>query len=142
MKCIGGSSVENDDTNCTGVVAYNALPDGDCTVSAGAGNVDSSGTRMSGCYMYYDSSDAGGTYQYGNTGLRKVVSDWMNSMSTNTVEAMYGPIEEWDLSEITNMNCIFYQMSNFNNANISEWNTSAVTTMYGSTLKSFFGIVF
>ena len=48
---------------------------------------------------------------------------------------MYGPIEDWDLSEVTNMRCIFYayqnKFINFN-ADISKWNTSAVTTMQGS----------
>ena len=114
LKCIGGSSVENDDTTCTGVAVYNSLPDGDCTVSGG-GNPGLVGS----CNVC-------------DTGLRKVISDWMDPMSTSTVVTMYGPIEDWDLSEVTNMKCIFYAYQNkfigFN-ADISKWNTSAVTTM-------------
>ena len=107
---LGGLSVENDDTTCTGVVVYNSLPDGDCTVSSGGGI---------------------GSCNVCDTGLRKVISDWMDPMSTSTVVTMYGPIKDWDLSEVTNMNCIFKDLNDFN-ADISKWNTSAVTTMHGS----------
>ena len=116
--CFGGSPVENDDTSCTGVVVYNSLPDGDCTVSGG-GN-----TGLVGSCNVCD------------TGLRKVISDWIDDgTSRSSVVAMYGPIEDWDLSEVTNMKCIFYSSNSnsndFNtfNADISKWNTSAVTTM-------------
>ena len=113
LKCINGSSVPNDDTTCTGVVVYNSLPDGDCTTEP---------------HNYRNC-------KFCDTGLRQVISDWMDPMSTSTVVAMYGPIEDWDLSEVTNMKCIFYSSSSsqddFNtfNADISKWNTSAVTTM-------------
>ena len=44
--------------------------------------------------------------------------------------ATYGPVADWDVSAITNMYGLFYNLQNFN-ADISSWVTSSVTTMYG-----------
>ena len=44
--------------------------------------------------------------------------------------ARYGPIADWDVSAISNMLGIFYNLSNFN-ADISSWDTSSVTEMTG-----------
>jgi surface protein len=43
--------------------------------------------------------------------------------------ATYGPIADWDVSAITDMDQLFYNLQNFN-ADISSWDTSGVTTMY------------
>ena len=42
--------------------------------------------------------------------------------------ATYGPIANWDVSAITDMSGLFYDLQNFN-ADISNWDTSSVTTM-------------
>ena len=42
----------------------------------------------------------------------------------------YGPIEHWDLSEVTNLKYAFYQTTL--NSDISRWVVSAVTDMHGS----------
>ena len=52
-----------------------------------------------------------------------------NAYSTAATET-YGPIVGWDVSAITDMGGIFYDLKNFN-ADISSWNTSSVTTMRG-----------
>ena len=44
--------------------------------------------------------------------------------------ATYGPIANWDVSAITGMSVLFYNLQNFN-ADISTWDTSSVTTMAG-----------
>ena len=44
--------------------------------------------------------------------------------------ARYGPIADWDVSAISNMVGLFYNLSNFN-ADISSWNTSGVKDMAG-----------
>ena len=99
----------NDDTSCTGVVGYgnNSLPNGDCTI-----DIDN----------FCNDCD---------TGLRKVVFDWLNLTFRSSVAATYGSIEDWDLSEVSNMKCIFYNLKDFN-ADISKWKTSGVTTLQGS----------
>ena len=81
----------------------------------------------------------------GNAGtLRRVVSDWIaGGASKSTVVATYGPIEDWDVSEVTNMKFVFYgrgdSASTFGsfNTDLSKWNTSAVTTMEGSKCTLF-----
>jgi surface protein len=69
----------------------------------------------------------------GITGLRKVVFDWISGgTAKNAVVAKYGPIEDWNVESVTSLKWVFYQMHTFN-ADISKWNTAAVTDMYGST---------
>ena len=43
--------------------------------------------------------------------------------------AKCGPIADWDVSAITDMSGLFYNLKNFN-ADVSNWDTSSVTTMY------------
>ena len=74
-----------------------------------------------------------GDESYSATGaagsLRRAVSDWIDGgTSRSTIVAQYGAIEEWDVSEVTNMKYVFYNFGSFN-ADLSNWNTGAVTTM-------------
>ena len=107
VKCIAGRrSMDNDANN--GCEAFATLPNGD-------GSGSPTGTAKT---------------------LRRVVSDWIaGGTSKSTVVATYGPIEDWDVSEVTNMKHVFWgtdeATSPFRtfNADLSKWNTSAVTTM-------------
>ena len=72
-------------------------------------------------------------------GLRQVVLNWESENCpacpigySKPVDAMYGPIEDWDVSEVTSMRYLFYNLYSFN-ADISKWDTSAVTDMAYST---------
>ena len=69
----------------------------------------------------------GGSSDTGTAGtLRRAVYDWIAGEST--VVATYGPIEDWDVSEVNNMKNVFLYRGSFN-ADLSKWNTGAVTTM-------------
>lgn len=73
------------------------------------------------------------SYSDPGTGLRKVVSDWISGgTAKSTVVELYGPIEDWDVSSVTNLQCVFCDKGTFN-ADISKWSTAAVTNMAGST---------
>ena len=65
--------------------------------------------------------------------LRKIVSDWMTGAKPYKVPVVnkYGELPDWDLSQVTNLDYIFLNRPTFN-ADLSKWNTSTVTTMYGS----------
>ena len=45
-----------------------------------------------------------------------------------SAEATYGPIADWDVSAVSDMNSIFSRVWNFN-ADVSNWDTSGVTDM-------------
>ena len=54
----------------------------------------------------------------------------VQAYNTNPTAAIatYGSIANWDVSAITDMSDLFYNLKNFN-ADISNWDTSSVTTM-------------
>ena len=66
--------------------------------------------------------------QLTNETIRSAVNDYLNSETTQNVIAKYGRIEDWDVSNVTNMKELFMDKSNFNE-DISRWNTSNVTDM-------------
>ena len=73
--------------------------------------------------------------------LRGKVSAWIaGGTSRSAVVATYGPIEEWDVSDVTNMNFVFYGFGSFN-SDLSKWETGKVTTMEGSKC-TLLGVVF
>jgi hypothetical protein len=81
----------------------------------------------------------GGYSATGTAGtLRRKVSNWIDGgTSRSTVVAQYGAIEDWDVSEVTNMAYVFdgeYNASTFGsfNADLSNWDMGAVTNMQGS----------
>ena len=65
----------------------------------------------------------------GNT-LERIVDDilGMDSDKKEVATTTYGPIENWDMTEVTNMKYLFYQKGLFN-SDLSSWDVSGVTTM-------------
>ena len=95
-----------------GVDGYDKLPNGDGSKTANAGT------------------------------LRGVVSAWIaGGASRSTVVAKYGPIEEWDVSDVSNLKYVFYNLDGSFNADLSKWETGKVTTMTYSKF-TLLGIVF
>ena len=72
--------------------------------------------------------------------LRHVVYKWINSSTRQQIVDLYGPIEDWDTSDITNMDRVFWGADGLGastfkyqfNADISKWNMGAVITMSNS----------
>ena len=108
------TTIANDDITCTN----NVCPTGMVYLDT-----------FYGCVKKLPNGD--GLHSTGNAGtLRRAVSDWIaGGASKSTVVATYGPIEDWDVSEVTNMKYVFYNFGSFN-ADLSKWNTGAVTTMF------------
>ena len=64
---------------------------------------------------------------------RKAVDDWIaGGTLKDSVVATYGLIKNWDMSEVTDMFCLFQNMDTFT-SDISKWDVSGVTTMRSST---------
>ena len=51
------------------------------------------------------------------------------------VDSEYGPMPDWDVSNVTDMDSTFYNRTDFN-AEISDWDVSNVTNMQGTFLKA------
>ena len=61
--------------------------------------------------------------------IHQAVNDWCEGgKGKENIEAMYGPISEWDVSLVTNMSKLFYDKLNFDD-DISNWDVSNVTNM-------------
>jgi len=73
--------------------------------------------------------------------IKKAVANWLDLNERSNVVALYGPIEDWDVSDVTNMQNVMYKcqtcsrFGNFN-ADISKWNTSKVINMNHSKCAS------
>merc|ERR1712100_321955 len=62
-----------------------------------------------------------------NAGLRTAVRLWRSDRAAALAE--YGPIEQWDTSEVTSMQNMFCEARAFNKP-IGAWDTSKVTDMF------------
>ena len=66
---------------------------------------------------------------------KKAVDDWIAGGSAkDNVVATYGFIQNWDMSEVTDMSRLFLAKKTFN-SDISKWITSSCLTMERSTYK-------
>jgi surface protein len=62
-----------------------------------------------------------------STASLKTAAEEFNANAASAI-ATYGPIADWDVSAITDMSQIFYNLANFNE-DISSWETSGVTNV-------------
>jgi hypothetical protein len=78
--------------------------------------------------------DGNGKFQAsGRTGdtLGRIVDDWVDTNKRPGIEAIYGPIGDWNVSLVTNFKYVFYNKQTFN-TDISKWVTTAAVNMAGS----------
>ena len=74
--------------------------------------------------------------KHNNTTIKQAVEDWCEGgESMEAVKRRFGPIEEWDVSEVTDMRELFKGQKEFNE-NLSRWDVSKVTTMEGTFLRA------
>ena len=65
--------------------------------------------------------------QFTNKTIREAVKDWRSD--SVQARSKWGPMEEWDTSQVTDMSCLFRHTSF--STDLSEWDTSRVTNMEG-----------
>ena len=64
---------------------------------------------------------------------RKAVDDWIaGGAKKDNVVQKFGPIENWDMSQVTDMGYLFHWKRTLN-SDLSSWVVSSVTTLAGST---------
>ena len=65
-----------------------------------------------------------------NKNISQVVKDYLSNSSKTKQQVIdnYGPINNWDVSQVTNLSELFKYCQHFNE-NISKWNVSNVTNM-------------
>ena len=64
--------------------------------------------------------------QFDNKTIRKAVKDWLSD--SVRARSKWGPIEDWDVSQVTDINKLFYGATSFS-ADLSRWDVSRVTNM-------------
>lgn len=64
--------------------------------------------------------------EFDNKTLRVAVK--LYKQDAEQAEKLYGPIACWDVSQVKNMGCMFYECKSFN-ADLSKWDVSSVTNM-------------
>ena len=120
------TTIANDDITCTN----NVCP-------AGMVYLDT----FYGCVKKLPNGDGATAVNAGT--LRGAVSDWIaGGTLKSSVVATYGPIEDWDVSEVTDMQHVFfgcYSACTFRsfNSDVSKWDTGSVTRMNSSTCTVF-----
>ena len=64
-----------------------------------------------------------------NASLKQAAKDWCaGGERKEAVKRRFGPIEEWDVSQVTDMRGLFEGQKDFNE-DLSRWDVSKVTTM-------------
>lgn len=66
--------------------------------------------------------------------IRSAIGLWMSDSAQASL--MYGPIENWDVSRVTNFTSIFDSTQNIYSVDLSAWNTAAVTTLRAAFYNS------
>ena len=65
-------------------------------------------------------------YVFNNATVKEAVNKYCDPATRDQVVEQYGPISDWDVSQVTSMNRLFHGKWGFNE-DISRWDTSSVT---------------
>jgi surface protein len=102
------------------------LPNGNGMNGHQAGQGQTCGTGHTNCYVYR-----------GDTNLGGIVDQWMRGGDNKAiVEARFGSISQWDVSQVTNMKNLICKICGYGksfNEDISSWDVGSVTDMTKST---------
>ena len=67
-------------------------------------------------------------YKNDGSSIREVIARWMDPATRQSVVDEYGDIGDWNTSQVTDMEGLFYNCVDFDE-DISRWDTKRVTTM-------------
>ena len=67
------------------------------------------------------------TYTFTSTASLKTAVQAVNANPASAI-ATYGPVADWDVSGVSDMSYLFYNLQNFDE-DVSSWDTSSVTDM-------------
>jgi len=115
------TSVLNDETSCE------LCPSGKSS-NGGTSSCDLTTIKLPNGNGKYLATD-----RVGDT-LGRIVDDILGTdiSKKDVVTTMYGPIENWDVSDVTDISYLFYNKGTMN-ADLSSWDVSSVTNMQNST---------
>lgn len=70
---------------------------------------------------------------FDNTVFKGAFSQWLTNKTAS--DSLYGPIESWNTSLVTNLDNLFYNLTSFQE-NVSAWDVSSVTSMYRTFMST------
>ena len=68
-------------------------------------------------------------FMFTNVTLKATIHEYCTPSTKQATIERYGHIQDWNVTHITNMSCLFENMHNFNEDISMTWDVSNVTTM-------------
>ena len=123
------TSILNDETSCDCVAGSFGDPKSTGCQLCASGTCSAAGSATCAPCSKMPDDCLGISWTDRSCDPRKAVDDWIaEGTLKDSVVATYGPIENWDMSQVTDMSYLFHQKETFN-ADLSNWMVSKVTNM-------------
>ena len=128
------TSIPNDETSCQLCDTGSFSTQGSTSCQLCPRGKSSSNVGSSSCDLTTIKLPDGNGEDKGDGTLGKIVRDILGTDSSKKEVATqtYGPIENWDVSDVTDLSFLFYNKATFD-SDLSGWVVSRVTTMNRST---------